>query len=328
VNLKTTIYFMLILSLGFACKNNKAPNISLHLFNFQNASGASKLIIQDTMENFFSKICPLDIALQLRKTSHPENTYLQNLQSDVATFSQTEINKISPILFDVETKLAKLNSLYQLPDYVHLIKSKGALYGPHTFYTRENSIIIPQAEIDNLEDSNFSDIILHEIFHILSRHHPTLKKNLYATIGFTPLNAELKINESFNERILLNPDGINFKYKMSIKSEVERYEVIPIIYSKAISDATTESYFENLIFDLFPIRAEKGIWYLSSPEEAALLDLKSHQSFYAQIGRNTNYIIHPDEILADNFILMINNRSGNGKRGNDILAKMSSILLN
>ena len=32
--------------------------------------------------------------------------------------------------------------------------------------------------------------------------------------------------------------------------------------------------------------------------------MKTTKGFYEQIGKNTQYIIHPDEVLADNFIIM------------------------
>jgi hypothetical protein len=39
---------------------------------------------------------------------------------------------------------------------------------------------------------------------------------------------------------------------------------------------------------------------LLAPEEA--------DGFMEQIGRNTGYIIHPDEVLADNFVIMVQGR--------------------
>jgi hypothetical protein len=36
---------------------------------------------------------------------------------------------------------------------------------------------------------------------------------------------------------------------------------------------------------------------LAAPEEVS--------GFFEQVGRNTNYVIHPEEILADNFALLI-----------------------
>lgn len=32
--------------------------------------------------------------------------------------------------------------------------------------------------------------------------------------------------------------------------------------------------------------------------------------FLEQVGENTNYLIHPDEILADNFVLLVTGKKG------------------
>jgi hypothetical protein len=39
--------------------------------------------------------------------------------------------------------------------------------------------------------------------------------------------------------------------------------------------------------------------------QPVLLDPKNVESYHEQIGRNTNYIIHPEEVLADNFAMLI-----------------------
>jgi hypothetical protein len=40
----------------------------------------------------------------------------------------------------------------------------------------------------------------------------------------------------------------------------------------------------------------------SAPQFLALQQLSG---FFEQVGRNTNYVIHPEEILADNFALLM-----------------------
>lgn len=39
--------------------------------------------------------------------------------------------------------------------------------------------------------------------------------------------------------------------------------------------------------------------------QSLLLDPNEVADFHAQIGRNTKYIIHPDEVLADNFVHLV-----------------------
>jgi hypothetical protein len=45
-------------------------------------------------------------------------------------------------------------------------------------------------------------------------------------------------------------------------------------------------------------------------EQPVVIDPKKVPAFYEKIGKNTQYIIHPDEILADNFVhLMMGNQN-------------------
>ena len=46
--------------------------------------------------------------------------------------------------------------------------------------------------------------------------------------------------------------------------------------------------------------------------------------FYGQVGHNTDYIIHPEEILADNFALLLLEEKG--VRSPEIIKKMKDIL--
>jgi len=43
-------------------------------------------------------------------------------------------------------------------------------------------------------------------------------------------------------------------------------------------------------------------------DQPVVLDPLKVGSFFEQIGRNTNYIMHPDEILADNFVYLAQKR--------------------
>ena len=73
---------------------------------------------------------------------------------------------------------------------------------------------------------------------------------------------------------------------------------IPLVYSKK-STFTTEmvSFFDYLQFDLFTIENNTIKNKVVAPEDS--------QAFFEKIKDNTQYIIHPDEIMADNFMLAL-----------------------
>jgi len=55
-----------------------------------------------------------------------------------------------------------------------------------------------------------------------------------------------------------------------------------------------------------------------------LLDPAQTPSFHQQIGRNTQYIIHPDEILAENFSHLVIAEAGPAEP--EIVSKMAELL--
>ena len=49
---------------------------------------------------------------------------------------------------------------------------------------------------------------------------------------------------------------------------------------------------------------------LTEEDGSPALNMEEVENFFEQIGKNTNYIIHPDEVLADNFIFLSMWRAG------------------
>lgn len=64
-----------------------------------------------------------------------------------------------------------------------------------------------------------------------------------------------------------------------------------------------------------------GTYDMSNP---VLLDVRQVRGFYEQVGRNTNYIIHPEEILADNFSLLLLGKTK--VRSPEIQQKIAAVL--
>ncbi len=45
-------------------------------------------------------------------------------------------------------------------------------------------------------------------------------------------------------------------------------------------------------------------------DEAVIYPFGQADNFFEQVGKNTDYIIHPEEILAENFVFAIENKKG------------------
>jgi hypothetical protein len=80
----------------------------------------------------------------------------------------------------------------------------------------------------------------------------------------------------------------------------------PILFSTAecYNPAKGGEFFDYLAFKLLVVQ-KIGAQATYDPSKISLLDVNQVQGFYEQVGRNTEYIIHPEEILADNFSFMM-----------------------
>jgi hypothetical protein len=84
-------------------------------------------------------------------------------------------------------------------------------------------------------------------------------------------------------------------------------KAIPLITSKSkVYDPKKPNFFDYLHFDLYSLD-NKGDHYMakSTTTGQTLLPMQSTPTFFTKIKDNTQYIIHPDEIMADNFMLAL-----------------------
>ena len=281
---------------------------------FLDSIDASKIILEDDFTDIFSKLRRLDISIQLNQ-NYPEETSLEDIkkdyskfiQQDVLSFTQEEQNWLTQIWAEAVSLCYAIDEDILEPETI-FIKTRGNYYGKDAFFTRNNAIIVPEENIAKRSKSGMLSVILHEIFHIYSRYNPEKQEELYSLIGFNKIgdSADLIIPEILDKRILHNPDGVNFAYMIELSTDNKKYKVVPIISSTL--DAYTSSkpsFFDYLFFDLYEVVNENGKYKVLCDEEGQPeLPAESMMSFFEQIGNNTQYIIHPDEIMADNFMLL------------------------
>ncbi|MFT5166761.1 MAG: hypothetical protein ACI8P3_001993 [Saprospiraceae bacterium] len=309
-------------------------------FDFLDSTQAAERIATDQKELFFNYINVLDMSIQL-KASFPDSTdreivlaeYKNSLQTTVMGFSKVDLDFIKKALTNIfATSAFDLKKIINKP--IALIKVSGIHYGEGTYYTRENCIIIPANELQNPISSDFEKVIKHELFHIYSRYHPEKRKALYELIGYKSIGdiRHLQMNQRLRSRILLNPDGINYAYAINLQKESKAFQAIPlIIANKEQFDTNQTAFFNYLQFDLYKIQPpfSRLIKVESTIEGESIIHYKEQPEFWTQIGDNTDYIIHPDEVLADNFVLLLNGEASweeLSPRGQELLMAMKRII--
>ena len=267
-------------------------------------------------DEFIQRLSAFDRAARMKTDrSISEVEFLKFVKGNVLAWNKSEKAKIEEAIASIRPALDALP--LSLPKIVNLVKTSGAEEG-QAFYTRDTAIVMPQKETDKADSGLLKKTIVHELFHILSRENPALREKLYESIGFTKCG-EVEFPSELRSRKITNPDAPRNEHAIGVRIRGEEVHAVPILFSKAAKyDVNSDGEFFNYLqlrFVQVPGMATAQP-VLAAPEEIS--------GFFEQVGRNTNYFIHPEEILADNFALLILDE--HNVPSPEILEKMRRIL--
>ena len=219
--------------------------------------------------------------------------YLRQAQKSVRDFSKEE----KDLLNQASSELAKSFALYNLPlpSKIYYIKTNGSEEGAP--YTRENFIVFPEFSLKkNLAD--MKELLAHEIFHIMSRYNKKLSTELYKIIGFRYCG---KIEEPppLRRRRITNPDAPIYEHFIKLRNNKgEIFPAIPFLYLRihSLDEVDQQSVFRHMKLGFLKIDLH------TKKASGPIIPVKDiAPSLFKQIGKNTNYIIHPEETISDNF---------------------------
>jgi hypothetical protein len=255
-------------------------------------------------DEFIAALTPLDRRARMRTDLDvSEKDYMSFLNHCVRAWTPEETNRLAGVFLAIRDKLVRWELPF--PATILLVKTSGEEEF-NNCYTRQNAIIFPAAEVAG-RPSALNYIILHELFHVLTRQNPELRKAVYGSIGFRPIN-EIDLPEELLRRKITNPDGVHNGWMINLTNQNEALQAVPILLAKGNTfnpnegGANPYDYFRLLVVE----PGDAGWVAHLVGGHPRLLRPTEVTGWFEQIGRNTRYTIHPDEILADNFVHLIN----------------------
>jgi len=261
--------------------------------------GRSILTAKDA---FIEQMSPFDRSCRMRTDSDvTEKEFLDFVAQNVLSWDKDEEGRIRLIIDTIQSNLERFASL--LPDKIYLVKTTGNEEGG-VAYTRGNAIVIPGVQAAG-DAVTLYKLISHELFHIISRRSAQLRDELYETIGFKKCPA-FEFPKTLRARKITNPDSPLNEHCILVKVGKRSFWVLPILYSsmEKYNKAHSEEFFDYLQVAFLAVAKDNGLGRrptLLKNNKPNLYREEELGGFYEQIGKNTDYTIHPEEILADNF---------------------------
>jgi hypothetical protein len=178
-------------------------------------------------------------------------------------------------------------------------------------YTRRHAIMFPEsmASLPATDSRRAYFLLAHEVFHVLSRTDSLLRDDLYALLGFKTVDGFEYPGELENRRIS-NPDAFEYLHTLPVQSGSESVDVLPVIQSLLPLHEVIQlpNFFDALDIVLLSVNPDTG-----EPLRDGDGDLIKYSfgntNWIPLMLRNSSYIIHPEEVLADNFATLMEWRS-------------------
>lgn len=255
-------------------------------------------------DGFIDSLSSFDRQARLQATADPgTDAFLRAAVEDVVDWSDDERTRVEEAVKAVASKLADWKPHW--PADVVCICVAGKVES-NAAYTRFNAIVLPRSMVKT-GGSSLERLITHELFHVVSRSQPELRKSLYEIIGFEvcpPIEAPAKLAPAR----ITNPDAPLWDCVLKVRIDETEKLVTPVLFATPPEFALAKGrgLFQQLTFRLMEVEPDPkkpGHYQAVLKEgEPVVHDPKVVGDFAKAIGGNTKYMIHPDEVLADNFV--------------------------
>ena len=253
------------------------------------------------------------VLLKTEEAVSPER-FARAIADTALDWSEEERRAFADVLARLQRFLAPMR--WNAPSSILLVKASDRLMGgfPHT---RANAIVLQEGMLrDALAKPALMDYLMaHETFHVLTRADAELREELYNAIGFYAC-ASADLPAALAELRLTNPDEPERRYAIRLP----RGEVMPLVHFASHAIDATKGIRPYARTSWLPV--ERGAGKCRVRDER--MTTEELEGLYERVGRNTAYVIHPEEILADNFALLF--RPAANAVSSDVLTRIERIL--
>jgi len=312
--------FIVVLTIPSFCwaGDSSGLNDIIHLASVE--EGQSLLSSED---DYTAKWSVFDIRSRAQNLNGTKQQVLEMMKDQVMPWTEQETKRIKEVVAEIDEVVQREGYNLPLPEQVSLIKSTVLEEGGAHGYTRENYIVLRQ-DLFGRENDMLKEILLHELFHIMTRHDAEFRESVYRIIGFTVSNT-IAYPENIKNVRITNPDAhASDSYIRLTSKDSIPFDGVMVIYANKPWDGG--SFFTYLQLGFVAVEGKEGekeVIYENG--EPLIYSLNEVTGFLEQVGMNTQYIIDPEEISADNFSYIF--REGLEKPSPYIIEGIRNILL-
>ena len=301
-----------------------AENIAAIIpYRFATAEEGRELMLSN--EEYFEKINANKIAYIMKNNTSTLEDYKAFCAEQVLDWTDAEKEMISCCMAKVEQSFIQNGWTMPPLDTIVFIRTTMREEDGAAGYTHGTQIYL----IDQLEelaamppeivDTQITAILAHELFHCLTRCNQDFRKDMYSIIHFSVEEDDYKLPESVWEYYIANPDVEHHNAHATFLIDGKETECYAAFVTTKHPEKEDDCFMDFGTTALVPVDGT-DIWY--TPDQAS--------NFDEVFGTNTDYVIDPEECLADNFCYAVvygdKGKDGNGYPNPEIIEAIGAYL--
>lgn len=275
------------------------------LVEFADAGTARALLGQE--DAFTRSLSQFDINARLHKTDGTIEELMSFIQDQALEWTEEEKRLIRKVFSSIEQEILAREINISFPSKIYMIKTTSDEEGSAVAYTRSNFIVF-QDGLELTDEWNVGRLLLHELFHILSRNDESFRTKMYEVIGFKTMPS-VDYPQAISDLRITNPDAPQTDTYIRLSADGDSVDCMMILYSKEPYNGEGE-FFDYLNIGFLALDGDQLKRPVMKDGQPVIYEMGEVQGFFEQIGNNTGYIIHPEEIMADNFSYAVTGKEG------------------
>jgi len=229
----------------------------------------------------------------LQKKDGTIDEYISYSAEQVRTFSDEAGAYILQFYRSLEENLTQQG--IRLPDCgtITVVATTGGEALGTGGYTHGTVIYLNEGLVDYLLQTGYTsfvnEILVHELFHCLTRSNPDFRADMYRIIGFTVNEAEFDIPKELADQVIANPDVERHDAYASFTIHGEKKDCYLLCMTDGSFEKPGDSFTTNIYTGVVTV------------EDNVLYRTEDVDDFWDVVGRNTDYVEDPEECMAVNF---------------------------
>lgn len=277
-----------------ACFSLAAPSVA-SAAEFTLASEQEAAAAISAPDEYLEAVTSTDISIWLRQPNSvaDRDALARHLAANVRPWSSDERARLGAMLDRLGPRLQQLAPW--LPAHVQIAAFNGEA-SSNADFTRGTTIFLAELKPT---DAGLDERFFHELYHVLSRANAARRDELYAIVGFercTPMT----LDRALTTRILVNPDAPIIEYASRIVINGQTLWATPLMLANLPRYTERSGLFDHIELQFIALHRDAAGRCEADPN-ARVSQRELGDAVIAQAGGNTAYVIHPEELMADNF---------------------------